>query len=100
MSNNLNSSTGAPPSPRQLENAPETWITASEAAAVLHLTLRTVLNRAASGRLPARIPADMPFTYDGKQNYRIRLEGLTQKAQFEYLQKRLPTNQRCRLDLF
>lgn len=99
MSSNLNPSTGAPPSPQQLENAPETWITASEAAAVLHLTLRTVLNRAASGRPPARIPEDMPFTYDGKQNYRIRLEGLLQKAQFEYLQKRLPASQRCGLNL-
>ena len=99
MSNYLNPSTGAPPLPQQLENAPETWITVSEAAAVLHLTLRTVLNRAASGKLPARIPDDMPFTYDGKQNYLIRLEGLPQKAQFEYLKKRLPTGQQCGLDL-
>ena len=41
----------------------------------------------------------MPFTYDGKQNYLIRLEGLPQKAQFEYLQKGLPASQRCGLDL-
>src|SRR5699024_12208520 len=29
----------------------------------------------------------------------IRLEGLPQKAQFEYLQNKLPTSQRCELDL-
>ena len=100
MLNNLNPSTsGASPSPQQLETAPETWITTSEVAAILHLTLRTVLSHAASGKLPAKIPDDIPFTYDGKQNYLIRLEGLPQKTQFEYLQKRLPADQRCGLDL-
>lgn len=73
--------------------------TASEAASILHLSLRTVLNRAASGKLPSKIPDDIPFTYDGRQNYLIRLEGLPQKAQFEYLQNKLPTSQRCELDL-
>ena len=65
----------------------------------MHLSLRTVLNRAASGKLPAKIPDDIPFTYDGRQNYLIRLEGLPQKAQFEYLQSKLPASQRCQLDL-
>lgn len=100
MSNDLTPSTsGSSPSPQQSQTAPEIWITAAEAASVLHLSLRTVLSRAASGKLPARIPDDMPFTYDGKQNYLIRLEGLPQKAQFEYLQKGLPASQRCGLDL-
>lgn len=93
MSNNLNhSKSGVSPS------FPETWITAAEAATILHLTLRTVLSRAASGKLPARIPDDMPFTHDGKQNYLIRLESLPQKAQFHYLRSHLPDSQCCSLD--
>ena len=64
-----------------------------------HLSLRTVLNRTASGKLPTKMPDDIPFTYDGRQNYLICLEGLPQKAQFEYLQSKLPASQRCQLDL-
>lgn len=72
MSNNPNISiSGSPPPPRQPEVDSETWITASEAASILHLSLRTVLNRAASGKLPSKIPDDIPFTYDGRQNYRL-----------------------------
>lgn len=60
MSNDLTPSTsGSSPSPQQSQTAPEIWITAAEAASVLHLSLRTVLSRAASGKLPARIP-DIP----------------------------------------
>ena len=72
MSNSNHSSTpGALPPSQQTSASTETWITAAEAASILHLTPRTVLNRAASGKLPARIPEDMPFTYDGRQNYLI-----------------------------
>lgn len=84
MSNNPNISiSGSPPPPRQPEVDSETWITASEAASILHLSLRTVLNRAASGKLPSKIPDDIPFTYDGRQNYLIRLEGLPQLDEHE-----------------
>lgn len=90
-------------SPTQLPSAPaampETWITAAEAASILHLSLRTILNRASSGKLLARIPEDIPFTYDGKQNYLIHLESLPQKAQLEYLRNHLPSSQSCDLDL-
>ena len=55
-----------PHPPQAPPSSPETWITAAEAAAALHLSLRTVLSRAASGKLPAKIPNDIPFTYDGK----------------------------------
>ena len=100
ISKNLNTSASrASPSPHPLETAPETWNTAAEAASVLHLSLRTILNHPASGKLPAKIPDDIPFTYDGRQNYLIHLEGLPQKAQFEYLQSKLPAIQRCQLDL-
>ena len=88
MSNSNHSSTpGALPPSQQTAASTETWITAAEAASILHLTLHTVLNRAASGKLPVRIPEDMPFTYDSRQNYLIRLEGLPQKAQLEYLRR-------------
>lgn len=56
-----------PHPPQAPPNSPETWITAAETAAVLHLSLRTVLSRAASGKLPARIPDELTFTYDGKR---------------------------------
>lgn len=88
-----------PHSPQAPPNSPETWITATEAAAALHLSLRTVLSRAASGKLPARIPDDFPFTYDGKPNYVFRLEALTQKAQLQYLRSHLPAEQTCSMDL-
>lgn len=41
----------------------------------------------------------MPFTYDGMQNYLIRMDGLPQIAQLEYLRSHLPDSQRCSLDL-
>ena len=51
MSSTLNSSpSGALTSPRQLETAPKTWITTPEEAAIFHITPRTVLSRAASGK--------------------------------------------------
>lgn len=78
---------------------PETWITAAEASSILHLSLRTVISRASSGKLPARIPNDAPFTCDGMQNYLIHLEALPQKAQLEYLRNHLPPSQSCGLDL-
>ncbi len=76
-----------------------TWISAAETAFLLHLTTRTVLNRAASGKLPAKIPDDVPFTTDGKQNYFIRLESLPQKARLQYLCSHLPVSQTCAIDL-
>ena len=45
-----------PHPPQAPQSSPETWITAAEAAAALHLSLRTVLSRAASSKLPAKIP--------------------------------------------
>lgn len=88
-----------PHPPQAPPSSPETWITAAEAAAALHLSLRTVLSRAASGKLPAKIPNDIPFTYDGKPNYLFRLEALTQNAQFQYLRNHLPAEETCSMDL-
>lgn len=88
-----------PHPPQAPPNSPETWITAAEAAATLHLSLRTVISRAASGKLPAKIPDDLPFTYDGKPNYLFRLEALTQNAQLQYIRNHLPAEQTCSMDL-
>lgn len=77
----------------------ETWITAAEAASILHLSLSAVLHRASLGKLPVKIPDNAPFTYDGLQNYLIHLEALPQKAQLEFLRNHLPPSQACGLDL-
>ena len=68
----------------------ETWITAAEAASILHLSLSAVLHRASLGKLPVKIPDSAPFTYNGLQNYLIHLEALPQKAQLEFLRNHLP----------
>jgi len=105
MSNNMNPQNHATnrnlsESPPHAEaNTPVTWISAAETASLLHLTTRTVLNRAAAGKLPAIVPDDIPFTADGNQNYLIRLESLPQKAQHQYLRSHLPPDQSCALDL-
>ena len=105
MSNNVNHQNHATvrnlsESPPHAEvNAPVTWISAAETASLLHLTTRTVLNRAAAGKLSAIVPDDIPFTADGNQNYLIRLESLPQNAQHQYLRIHLPSTQSCALDL-
>ena len=68
----------------------ETWITAAEAASILHLSLSAVLHRASLGKLPVKTPDNATFTYDGLQNYLIHLEALPQKAQLEFLRNHLP----------
>lgn len=77
----------------------ETWISAAETAQLLHLSLQTVLSRAVSGKLTAKVSEAAPFTCDGKQNYLFRLEDLPQKAQLQYLRNHLPPDQVCALDL-
>ena len=71
MSNNMNQQNYATArsfseSPPLTENrSPTTWISAAETASLLHLSTRTVLNRAAAEKLPAIVPDDIPFTADG-----------------------------------
>ena len=86
-----------PPFPEN--NLSVTWISSAETASLLHLTVRTVLERTASGKLPSKISEDSPFTIDGKQNYLINLQSLPQKAQLQYLRNHLPVSQICALDL-
>ena len=41
----------------------------------------------------------MPFTYDGKPNYVIRLDALPQRLQYQYLYAHLPEQDICSIDL-
>lgn len=78
---------------------PETWITAAQAASILHLSVQTVLSRAQKGHLQARIPDDLPLTQDGKPNFLIRLESLPPSAQLAWQKQSIPMDQRFSLDL-
>ena len=54
----------------------QTWISIADAAILLKVKPATVLRRIEKGTLPARRSVDMPFTYDGKENYEVRLDAL------------------------
>ena len=76
-----------------------TWITIADAAVLLKVKPTTVIRRIEKGTLPSRIPEDMPFTYDGKTNYEIRLDCLPQHLQYQYLYSHLPKTDICSVDL-
>ena len=65
----------------------------------MDLSLNTVIKRAKSGKIPAKISEEIPFLNDGTENYLIRLEALPQNAQLRYLRTRIPEKQQCSLDL-
>ncbi len=75
-----------------------TWISVADAAILLKVKPATVLHRIEKGMIPARRPNDMPFTYDGKENYEIRLDALPQRLQYQYLYTHLPESDICSLD--
>lgn len=75
----------------------ETWISIADAAILLKVKPATVLRRIEKGSIPARRPDDMPFTYDGKENYEIRLDALPQRLQYQYLYSHLPESEICKL---
>ena len=65
----------------------------------MDLSLNTVIKRAKSGKIPAKISEEIPFLNDGTENCLIRLEALPQNAQLRYLRTRIPEKQQCSLDL-
>ena len=77
----------------------QTWISIADAAILLKVKPATVLRRIEKGTLPARRSVDMPFTYDGKENYEVRLDALSQRLQYQYLYSHLPESDICSLDL-
>lgn len=77
----------------------ETWISVADTAVLLKIKPNTVIRRIEKGTLPSRTPADMPFTYDGKPNYEVRLDALPQHLQYQYLYSHLPESDICSLDL-
>ena len=77
----------------------EIWISVADAAILLKIKPHTVIRRIEKGTLPSHTPADMPFTYDGKPNYEVRLDALPQRLQYQYLYSHLPASDVCSLDL-
>lgn len=77
----------------------EIWISVADAAILLKIKPHTVIRRIEKGTLPSHTPADMPFTYDGKPNYEVRLDALPQRLQYQYLYSHLPASDICFLDL-
>lgn len=75
------------------------YISVADAAILLKVSPSTVIKRIEKGTLPAVIPDDMPFTYDGKRNYLILLNALPQRLQYRYLYSRLPETDVCSVDL-
>ena len=75
------------------------WISVADTAILLKIKPHTVIRRIEKGALPSRTPADMPFTYDGKPNYEVRLDALPQRLQYQYLYSHLPASDVCSLDL-
>ena len=76
-----------------------TWISVADTAILMKVRPATIIRRVENGKLPARTPDAMPFTYDGKPNYEIRLDGLPQRLQYQYLYSHLPEQDICSVDL-
>ena len=76
-----------------------TWISVAEAAALLKVQPATVIRRVVRGTIKGKISDELPFTYDGKQNYLIQLECLPQKLQYRYIANHLPEGELCTIDL-
>lgn len=62
----------------------QTWISVPQAAALPHLSVRTIEKRIDDGRLKARISSDLPFDSKGRQNHEVLLEHLPADAQYVY----------------
>ena len=75
------------------------WISVADTAILLKVRPATIIRRIEKDTLPARTPEDMPFTYDGKPNYEIRLDSLPQRLQYQYLYAHLPEQDICSIDL-
>ena len=76
-----------------------TWISIADAALLFKVKPSTIIRRIEKGTVAARQPDDMPFTYDGKENYEVRLDALPQRLQYQYLYSHLPESDICSLDL-
>ncbi len=52
------------------------WTSIADAAILLKIKPAAVLRRIKKGTLQARRSIDLPFTYDGKENYEVQLDAL------------------------
>lgn len=82
-----------------MDESHETWISIADTAILLKVKPATVIKRIEKGSLPSRIHQEMPFTYDGKQNYQIPLSALPQRIQYRYIYSHLPEKDICSVDL-
>ena len=67
----------------------EIWLSVPEAAALLKVKPSTVLKRIRKGTLEGKRSEDMPFTFDGEENFLVLLKSLPEKAQYQYHVSRL-----------
>ena len=77
----------------------KTWISASEAAALLKIRTSSVISRIRKGTLTGTISSDLPFTVDGKENYVVLLQCLPAKAQYAYITSKLKKDEFVSSDL-
>ena len=63
---------------------PATWISVAEASTLLKVRPSTIINRIQNDTLQGRRSDDLPYSYDGRENYLVLLEALPQKAQLAY----------------
>lgn len=76
-----------------------TWISIADAAVLLKVKPRTVIQRIEKGTLPSRTPPAMPFTCDGSPNYEVPLNAMPQRLQYQFLYSHLPESDICSVDL-
>ena len=62
-------------------NSSSNRISVADTAILLKVRPATIIRRIEKGTLPARTPEEMPFTYDGKPNFEVRLDALPQHLQ-------------------
>ena len=67
----------------------EIWLSVPEAAALLKVKPSTVLKRIRKGTLEGKRSEDMPFTFDGEENFLVLLKSLPERAQYQYHVSRL-----------
>lgn len=77
----------------------DVWITAAEAAALMDLSIATVLRRIENGKLRAKADPAVPYNSEGKPNYLIRLKHLPSSAQLKWHKSQLAPEETLSLDL-
>ncbi len=80
-------------------NPCETWISSTQAAALMHVSPSTVIRRINQGKLQGKPSTNMPFDSNGNPNYLILLEHLPLKAQHRYHLRQMDSSETLAIDL-